>query len=276
MLSVVIVSYHSDEYLPDCLDSIFAFNDIGDSLQVILVDNARSLRTKSIAEKYEKVLYIESDNNGFGFANNVGTLNSKNDFLLFLNPDTVLIEPIFKFAVEQFLCNASLRSFGMILVNERGRYQESFGFFPEKMNLVPARFYVPLLQIGYVPSGIFPWGADLFVRKEDFMKAGMFDENIFMCYEEPDLIHRLPTGQIKIFPKKIIHKAGHSNDKIQRRYEVALQSEKYYFEKYGFNYLRYVKLHLFKIKIALFLKKLFFLKCDRERILLDLYYGVLS
>jgi GT2 family glycosyltransferase len=271
MLTVVIVSYNSDKYLTDCLDSIIRFNDIGDKLEVIIVDNARSIKTKNMIGIYDNVIYLENSNNGFGSANNVGALHSKNQFLLFLNPDTVLIEPIFDFAIKQFLQNTDLRAFGMILVDERGNYQETFGFFPEKLKLVPEKFYLPLIKLGYTPPRIFPWGANLFVRKADFFQAGMFDENIFMCYEEPDLVRRLPKGQVKIFPQKIVHKAGHSDENLRKRYEAALKSERYYFSKYGLNYKKYVKNNILRIKLSILLRKLFFMSCAREILLLELY-----
>ena len=276
MLTIVIVSYHSDKYLNDCLDSIIKFNDIGKELQIIIVDNARSEKTKNIINGFDGVLYLENINNGFGSANNIGALNSKNEYLLFLNPDTVLTEPIFDFSVKQFQRNSELRAFGMFLVDDRGAYQETFGFLPEKLKLIPEKFYLPLMKFGYTPSRIFPWGADLFVRKADFIKAGMFDENIFMCYEEPDLVHRLPKGQVRIFPKKIIHKAGHSNENLKERYALALQSEKYYFSKYGFDYIQYVKFNLYKIRISIFLRKLLFIENNREVLLFELYSDIIS
>jgi len=271
MLTVIIVSYNSDSYIINCLDSIFNFNDIGNDLEVIVVDNARSIKTKGLIDRYKNVKYLENDNNGFGSGNNIGALDARNEFLLFLNPDTVLIEPVFGFAVKQFLNNDDLRAFGMILVDDRGKTQETFGFFPEKLKLIPERAYLPLIRLGYTPARIFPWGADLFVRKTDFFQAGMFDENIFMCYEEPDLLHRLPKGLVKIFPKKIIHLSGHSNERLKARYSLALKSEQYYFSKYGLDYEKYIKHTIFLTKLSKMITNLFFRDDERERILLDLY-----
>ena len=90
MLSIIIVSYNSDEYLRDCLDSIFFNNDIGEKLEVIIVDNAKSHNTKCIVDKYNQAVYIESSNAGFGAGNNTGARHAKNEYMLFLNPDTVL------------------------------------------------------------------------------------------------------------------------------------------------------------------------------------------
>lgn len=271
MLSIIIVSYNSDKYLRECLSSIFMYNDIGDDLEVIVVDNANSYETKAVTHEYKKVVYVGNNNNGFGAGNNLGALQAKNQYLLFLNPDTVLLEPVFGFAVNKFRTCRQLRAFGMLLVDENGHWQETFGFFPEKIKILPEKMYLPLIQMGYTPSNIFPWGADLFVRRKDFLDAGMFDENIFMCYEEPDLLRRMPKGDVKIFPKKIMHKAGHSNANLDKRYEVALHSEKYYFEKYGLNYCKYVKTHIFKIRMAILMKNAFRIDHEREKVLLNLY-----
>ncbi len=276
MFTIIIVSYNSDKDLNECIKSIMRYNDLGNELQIIVIDNARSIKTKSIIESYSDITYVENSNLGFGHANNVGALLAKNDFLLFLNPDTLFIEPILNFAVKQFSTNKDLRAFGMLLVDEKGAYQETFGFFPEALKLIPEKYYLPFVRLGYSPPNIFPWGANIFVRKEDFFAAGMFDEKIFMCYEEPDLIHRLPKGQVKIFPKRIIHKAGHTTGDIVERYKLAIESEKYYFSKHGLDYLKYLKRTLNIIGISIFLRKLFFVKSDRQFILRNLYKRALS
>jgi GT2 family glycosyltransferase len=276
MYSIIIVSYHSDYELELCINSIIKHNDIGNTLEIIVVDNARSIKTKKTIESYDGVHYVEGENAGFGHANNIGASLAKNDYLLFLNPDTILVEPILKFAAEQFSKDKDLRAFGMLLVDERGAYQETFGFFPETFKIIPESFYLPLIKLGYSPSQIFPWGADIFVRKADFFAAGMFDEKLFMCYEEPDLVHRLPSGKIKIFPKKIIHKAGHTTGDIAARYKRALASEKYYFSKYGLDYKRYVRHTLNIIRLSVLFRKISFMKHDRQLTLYNLYKNILS
>jgi len=276
MYTIIIVSYHSDQDLKQCIKSIFKYNDIGNKLDIIVVDNARSIKTKKIIESYGGISYVEGENVGFGHANNIGASLAKNDYLLFLNPDTIFVEPILSFATEQFSKDKELRAFGMLLVDERGAYQETFGFFPETLKFIPERFYLPFVKLGYSPSKIFPWGANIFVRRADFFEAGMFDEKLFMCYEEPDLMHRLPRGRIRIFPKKIIHKAGHTTGDIAERYKLALASEKYYFSKYGFDYKKYVRHTLNVIRVSAFFRRLSFMSTERQLTLYRLYKNVLS
>lgn len=276
MFSIIIVSYYSDHDLKQCIRSIIKHNDIGSNLEIIVVDNARSTETKKTVGSYDGIIYTEGKNAGFGHANNIGASLAQNDYLLFLNPDTILVEPILKFSAEQFSQDKDLRAFGMLLVDERGAHQETFGFFPETLKIIPERFYHPLLKLGYSPAKIFPWGADIFVRRVDFFAAGMFDEKLFMCYEEPDLVHRLPSGRIRIFPKKIIHKAGHTTGDIAERYKLALASEKYYFAKYGFDYKKYVRHTLNVIRVSAFFRKLSLKNTDRQLTLYRLYKNVLS
>ena len=93
-------------------------------------------------------------------------------------------------------------------------------------------------------------GANLFIRKDIFFSCGMFDENIFMYNEEPDLIRRIKenkqTNKIGYFNnKRIIHLEGQTTN-IDSNYEKMLsfemESYKYYCKKYNINFKKKVKI----------------------------------
>ena len=104
-ISVIIVAYKSGDILVKCLDSIAKYNDIEDELEVIVVDNSpedERIERDLAKSQYKNYRYIPSDNRGFGAGNNQGVDISTGEILAFLNPDIILIEPIFKKVWEKF------------------------------------------------------------------------------------------------------------------------------------------------------------------------------
>ena len=216
-LSIIIVTYNSDSVILDCIKSIKEFNDIADKLEVIIVDNSPTDRLKVTLVDFPSVLYIHNPKNGgFGQGNNIGVRSSSGEICLFLNPDTILVEPIFKFVVSKFKKFKNLSACGFKLVSIDRKMGISFGFFPEKNGLIPERinnfiYNFFFHHFNFCPKNIFPWGADLIVRKSRFIEIGMFDEDYFLSYEEPDLLKRMnKMDKVRLFPKKIIHIGGHS------------------------------------------------------------------
>jgi len=265
-LSVIIVTYNSCNVIQKCLESISIYNDIGSRLEVIIVDNSPHSKIHKVIQDLHlslDVKYIHNPKNGgFGQGNNIGASLTNGKYLLFLNPDTIIIEEIFLFAINQFNNDKMLGVFGMLLYDENGkRCMNSFGYMPEKKRLLPVIFWWPFIKyINYSPKNLFPLGANLFVTRALFENSGCFDENFFMCYEEPDLISRIPSAfKVKIFNKKIIHLDGHTTEEIgiENRLNQSFQSEKYYFDKYKFDYIKYSKKVLMLMKIKYILYTLF-------------------
>src|SRR5699024_9212479 len=118
LLSIVIVTYKKLDIVINCLDSIEKYNDIGKQLEVIVVDNSPdNTIVKFINNEYPDVKTIKSANNGFGAGNNTGFKASSGKYTLFLNPDTILIESIFEFAIRKFEENPKLGIFGLKLLD---------------------------------------------------------------------------------------------------------------------------------------------------------------
>lgn len=250
-LSVIIVSYENCEILRDCIESIKKFNDLKDDTEIIISDNSITNNVYEMVKKdYPDVQIIKNNNIGFGPANNRAVDISSGEYLLFLNPDTILLEPIFQFTVDKFEQQSNLALFGIKLLNINGTANNSF-FAMDNYTLswtllmkVFSKFDI------YLDGKMYIAGADLFVRKSAFEAAGRFDENIFMYYEEPDLIKRiknLPYDYITdFFPeKKMIHLEGATENKdvpsIVRKAERSIETYKYYCKKWNISFYENVK-----------------------------------
>ena len=261
VISVIIVTYNSDAYIKKCLESIQKFNDLYEyDLEVIVVDNTLStslfLRKCVSVFKFAK-LYKNPVNNGFGGGNNLGASEAKGDILLFLNPDTVLIEPIFKDVINKFK-DPNIGTIGCLLVNESGKRSNSYGYFPEKRDIYSSVFK-KLFELNnriYNQENIFPWGANLFVRKADFDRVGKFDSAFFLCHEEADLCTRLKPLNVCILDKKIIHYEGHSTVQHGHRFDSWLKTLIQYHHKFNYSLnktlIQYEKIIFFSILFRIF------------------------
>ena len=90
MVSVVITTYNSAEFLKACLESVKA-QSYG-SHEVIVIDNASTDGTRAILETFRESvrLIFNEKNTGFAAAQNQGMRSARGDWLLSLNPDVVL------------------------------------------------------------------------------------------------------------------------------------------------------------------------------------------
>jgi GT2 family glycosyltransferase len=240
-LSIIIVTYYSDAFIKECLNSIYTYNDLPeDMLEVIIVDNSpiKSEVVKYEAEKYQNVKVISNtQNSGFGQGNNIGADAASGEILLFLNPDTKLIEPIFNEVVQCFNNNDNIRAIGCQLIDGNGHNNNTYGYFPEKWNILLSIIDKCIFKpSGYLAKKlIYPWGANIFVRREDFYNAGKFDETFFLFFEEADLCKRLGNKNTHIMKKKIIHYGCHTNLDNKNRFDAWLKSLSRYHIKYGYN-----------------------------------------
>ncbi len=113
-LSVVIVSFMSEEVIHDCIKSI------PKDIKIIVVDNSGNQNFKFIIEKnYENTKCILSPENlGMGAGNNLGLKHSNTDFVLILNPDVILEEN----SIDELIkASNNIDNFGIIapLINSK-------------------------------------------------------------------------------------------------------------------------------------------------------------
>ena len=241
-LSVVIVAYDSEEVLLPCLRSVGETNPLGEALEVVVVDNKpdTGLQTCLATESYSfRLRYVANvRNSGFGGGNNIGAAVATAPFLLFLNPDTILHEDVFTPTLA--LLEADDRYVvGYTLTDVEGRINDSYSYFPEYIGIFPLLHLLQRLSFrGFVNHCwlvnriAWPWGAAFALPKARFDAAGRFDEHIFLCNEEPDLMKRLPERRIRILPQRIVHLEGHGRQVPVSRYLAFLRSTDYYLRKY--------------------------------------------
>lgn len=235
--------------LKELLKSIETFNDLGDDLEVIVVDNSPPGEKvySHIAKSWKfNFAYFENQNNGFGAGNNLGVKNAKGKYIAFINPDIVFVEPVFGEVIKRFENDSSVVMAGLRLISSDGSWALSY-FYGYNVNLLKKIFLRYCNRKGiFVMKDMYTSGADMFVERDLFLEAGGFDENIFMYYEEIDLSVRIQklvpyAKRIYIHSKKAIHLEGACTEPNIKFLENEFSSCKYVGEKHGFNYIKKLK-----------------------------------
>ena len=136
-LSVIIVTYNSEKFLKDCLESVYS-QQTDFSFHVITVDNGSCDNSiPFITENFPKVEIIQNPNNvGFASANNQGVRHSETEFILFLNPDTLLKQNAFQTLVDFMILHPQAGVVGPKIFNADGSLQRTGISFSSAWNLL--------------------------------------------------------------------------------------------------------------------------------------------
>lgn len=258
-VGLVIVCYNSDGLIKDCLDSIYHYNDIGDELEIIIVDNNSENQQfffQGIREQYpaEIKLVASSENCGYGKGNNLGALQTNAPYLIVMNPDVRLVKPIFKSLLHVFESNASVGLTGVSFADGSCPFYFKPEYYTLK-NLV--RFKSLIKKSLFNSSQMYLPGSFLMFKSEAYHQVNGFDENIFLYFEEPDISNRLQKAGYEIHWTKnleVFHLTHQRKfNEVLVRFE--LQSLDYYCEKFNFNrkmlFSQYKKVNQAKYMIAL-------------------------
>ncbi len=260
-MSFVIVTYHSQKDIINCIDSIYKTADIPiEKIEIIVVENGSKEafeETKNLIKNRftESVLmYHNVENGGYGQGNNIGIKLATAEIIAIVNPDVIFVRPIFAQALEIFKKNSSVAIIGG---NQLGGDNMSFWIRPEFDFFI---FTAPICRILnklniYIEKYFFLSGALLFIDKEKFEKIGGFDEKIFMYCEESDIINRLLKKKSSTLYKKDFiykHLIDDRTETSDSNLLILLKSYKYYLEKHKFSYRSFLERRILSLKVMVF------------------------
>lgn len=238
-ISIIIVTYNSTKDIRDCLLSIYKNNDIGNALEIIVVDNKSQDidNLKIILNEFPSVLLIENEKNGgYGQGNNEGIKKSSAPIIMIMNPDVRLFMPVFQTAISHFEDTSNLGMLGFLQYEKEGIMGNSYlPLGHSLLTFIRYLFYKRLERFN--PRYLMISGACFFLRKDYFDRIGLFDENIFMYGEEYDINKRMRSASYKIeFDKTIgyIHPV-HNREYSSVSENMELESFIYTRKKHGQN-----------------------------------------
>lgn len=275
-LSIVILCWNDLKVIGDCLKSIFATTRRTE-LEVIVSDNGSTDGSiEFIRREFPQVRLIENSVNlRFAKGNNVGIQASHGEYVLILNPDTIIHDGTLDRLVDYADEHAEAGAFGCRVLYSDGSFQPCIRPLPSvrsewcmalHLNVLArlSDWFHPGIYVGWTgdKERTVGWlaGCFILVRGELLKRLGGFDERFFYYYEDTDLCQRIWNAGAKILYTphvSITHLGGQSTTKRYPPIGFALDGQitRYlYFYKYyggrGARQCRWAKL------VALFLRRL--------------------
>ena len=196
-VNIIIVSYNSKNYIKPCIESILNEDYLA---KIIVVDNRSSDDTAEFIEKnFPSVRVIRSQRNlGYGAGNNLGVKIVRGEYIVMLNPDTIVNEGWLKELIKPLKEEKKLITTPKILIYDGsaigacGITNHFTGLaFTRGFGAKPSDFQNAEYVRG-LSGGCFA------IRREDFLELGGFDENFFLYNEDSDLSWRAHLEGFKI------------------------------------------------------------------------------
>jgi GT2 family glycosyltransferase len=258
-LSVIIVNYNVKYFLEQALHSVRKAVKGMDAEVFVVDNNSVDGSCEMVKRKFPEVILIENkDNPGFSKANNQAIRQSKGEYILLLNPDTVVEEDCFEKVTAFMDQTPDAGALGVKMIDGKGH------FLPESKRGLPTpqvAFYKMFglsalfprskrfgrYHLGYLdkdethPVDVLA-GAFMLLRKKTLEEIGLLDEDYFMYGEDIDLSYRITKAGYKnyYFPHTtIIHYKGESTKKSSVNYvfvfyrAMIIFAQKHYSQKHA-------------------------------------------
>lgn len=266
-LSIVIVSWNTADILAQCLDSVFA-QAPAVPFEVWVVDNASTDGSPAmVRQRYPQVNLLTNETNvGFATANNQAMRQCTGDYVLLLNPDTIVYAGALSTLVDFLDANPEAGACGARLLNADGSLQLSSYPLPTLGRELLRMFHLD----GRVRYHMDAWdtttprrveallGACIMARRHILEAIGLMDEGYFMFSEEIDLCYRTQQAGWYIFwvpQAQIVHLGGQSTRQVKTDMFLRLYEGK----------LRYMRKHYGRVTAVLY--KLILLIASLARLL---------
>lgn len=285
-ITFIIVTWNNEKEIVNCLSSIEKKCPL--NYQVVIVDNCSSDNTVSIIKnRFPDVeLIVSKENLGFAAGNNLALQYVKNDYICYLNPDTILIEDIAVPSIEFLKKHPETGLVCCRLLNPNHTIQKSCYSF-----LTPFKAFVGILHINELFSKILPgkyfptfytgtepitidwaYGAEMILSAEDAFKLHGFSTEYYMYDEDMDICKRvyvdLHKNVVLLASKALIHLGGASekqNVNYKKQLLVARNSAKFARKFYGNNAdKKLLKSMWYAYSLRTMILKLCYFKPDRK------------
>jgi len=237
-LSIVIVNYNVRYFLEQCLHSTLKACEGMDAEIFVVDNNSVDGSLKMIRDKFPEVKLIENkDNKGFSKANNQALRRSCGQYLLLLNPDTLVEDDTLRKCIQFMDEHPDAGGLGVKMLDGKGKFlpeskrglptppvafYKVFGFstiFPKSK--IFSRYHLGFLDKDKIHQVDILSGAFMLLRKEVIDRVGYLDETFFMYGEDIDLSYRITQAGYKnyYYPEaRIIHYKGESTKKSSLNY----------------------------------------------------------
>lgn len=257
-LSIIIVSYNTAELLKNCIESVYKTYP-KDKLEIFVVDNGSSDGSPAMIKKsFRDVILIESKKNlGFSKANNLAIKRAVGQYILLLNPDTIVTKDSLNKCVQYMDKHGDVGILGCKVLLPDGRLdvacRRSFPtpsvsfyrmtglskLFPK--NRLFGQYNLTYLDENETYEVDSIVGAFMLVRRKVIELVGMLDEDYFMYGEDIDWCYRIKQAGWKVtyYHEAVIYhykgaSGGKKDPRIIREFYRAMRLfyEKHYKSEY--------------------------------------------
>ena len=252
LISVIVLNYNAGELLLNCIESVKKSSY--KNLEIIVVDNISTDKSQKICKEKHPDIKLIQNNENFGYCegNNIGIREAKGDYIIILNPDTIVESNWIKELISAY------SKFG------DGLYQPKFFSLNEKLVLQSTGNMLHIFGFGFardkgkidnekiksIEKINYASGTCLFTSKIVLDKIGLLDSFLFLYHDDLDLGWRAAHIGINSFyvPKSIIYHA--------ESYSIKWSSKKFYWLERNRKYClltHYSKETYAKMRLSLFL-----------------------
>lgn len=272
-ISIVIVNYNVEYFLEQCLNSVESALKNIDGEIFVVDNNSIDGSVSMVKDKFPDVkLIANKDNVGFSKANNQAIRLATGEYVLLLNPDTVVEEDTFLKCINFMDEHPEGGGLGVRMIDGKGNFlpeskrglptpsvafYKIFGLsrlFPKSK--IFGKYHLGYLKEHEVNEIEILSGAYMFMRKTALEKVGLLDEEFFMYGEDIDLSYRIVEGGYKnyYFPDtQIIHYKGESTKKSSINYVFVFYRAMVIFAEKHFSQ-KNAKLFSFFINLAIYFR----------------------
>ncbi|MEO8087268.1 MAG: glycosyltransferase family 2 protein, partial [Bacteroidota bacterium] len=272
-LSIVIVNYNVKYFLEQCLHSVQKACEVLPTEIFVVDNNSVDGSMEMVRQKFPGVNRIENKENlGFSRANNQAIVESKGDYVLLLNPDTVVEEDTFRKIVDFMDSHQDAGGLGVKMLDGSGKFlaeskrglptpSAAFYKISGLASLFPKSKTFGSYHLGYLDKDEtneveILAGAFMLLRKSALDKTGLLDEDFFMYGEDIDLSYRILKAGYKnyYYPEtRIIHYKGESTKKSSVNYVLVFYNAMIIFARKHFS-RQNAALFIFIIRLAIYLR----------------------
>ncbi len=250
-LGVIIVSFNSERWLGACLTSLYAHRGTAE-LDVVVVDSGSADGSADLVERdFPQARVVRSTNRGFAHANNRGLEHVDGEFVLFLNPDTEVLEGTIADMLRLLRERPSVGLIGCRQVDRSGELQHSIRRFPTATRhffeaLGSERLPIRAAWLGerelnadaYERETPCDWvsGSFMLARREAVREAGLMDERYFLYCEETDMCLGMKAAgwEVRYLPDMtIFHDCGNDGHDARLVAQEAYARRQYMFKHFG-------------------------------------------
>lgn len=272
-ISIIIVNYNVEFFLEQCLNSVRKATQRLNAEIFVVDNNSIDGSVDMVRQKFPDVkLIANEDNRGFSKANNQAIEASSSQYILLLNPDTVIEEDTLKKVITFMDEHTDAGGLGVRMLDGKGN------FLPESKRGLPtpavafykifglSKLFPKSRRFGQYHAGHINEfttseidilsGAFMLMRSEALEKVGLLDETFFMYGEDIDLSYRIQLGGFKNYyfaDTRIIHYKGESTKKSSVNYVFVFYRAMVIFAEKHFSQSN-AKLFSFLINLAIYFR----------------------